>query len=366
MPRSGWLRAVPGPSAPRRPIVWLMLSNRVGDNNQLTALAEELGYSFEVKDLAFNQLRHFRPLHGSGLAIVTKESRRLIEPPWPDLVISAGYPSVPVARYIRQRSGGRTKTVHIGNARTDIEDFDLHLTTPQYPQRPRKNLIELPFPIGNPANAAQPAPEELRWLRALRRPLRLIAVGGPARHWQLDHAALGRAIRILRAQEQTGSIIVATSPRTDRRSHDFLKRSVRGANEIVVEDFPRFAVLLEKADEIHVTADSVSMISEAILTGRAVGVIPIKRSLRGLLTEWLFERPLGRRSLPDFPNFWDLLGQRRLVGTVELPVASQVCDTVERAAHAVRSLLAPGDAVDDGKAECAAAHLGTAGSSRGR
>jgi len=85
--------------------VWLVLSNRLGDNNQLFALARELGFPFEVKDLRFNQLRKFPLFHGSGLSIVASASRPLIQPPWPDLLISAGYPAVPVARYIRRASG---------------------------------------------------------------------------------------------------------------------------------------------------------------------------------------------------------------------------------------------------------------------
>jgi mitochondrial fission protein ELM1 len=323
------------------------LSNRRGDNNQLFALANELGFPFEAKDLRFSQLRKIPLLHGSGLAILAAASRRLVQPPWPDLVISAGYPAVPVARYIRGASGGSTKLVHIGNARTDISDFDLHITTPQYPSPPIENVLELPFPIGNPATKVQPTREEREWLHTYPRPRRLVAVGGPARHWELDHGALERAIQILREKKPEGSIIVATSPRTRASSCRFLKEKISGAMETLVSDFPRFAVLLSEADEIHVTADSVSMTSEAVLTGKPVGLVPIRRSLRGQVAHWLWE-PLGRAMLPNFRNFWDLLREERLAGTVELPVASQVCDTEGRAAVAVRSLLAPGDAVDEG------------------
>jgi hypothetical protein len=135
--------------------------------------------------------------------------------------------------------------------------------------------------------------------------------------------------------------------------------------EAVVSMFPRFAVLLSQADKIYVTADSVSMISEAVLTGKPVGIIPIRRSIRGYIARWLLE-PFGRMTLPNFPNFWRLLRRNRLAGTVELPVACQVCDTVDRAAAAVRSLLVPGDAVEQEKAEPFVADLGPARrSSRG-
>jgi hypothetical protein len=339
--------------------IWLLLSNRVGDNNQLYALAEALELPFAVKDLAYNELRRLRLFGGPSLASVTRASRKLLAPPWPLLVISAGYPSVPVARYIRQVSCGRTKIVHVGNARSDIGDFDLHLTTPQYPARGNDNEIELPLPIGNPAKAAQSTPDELDWLRAYPRPRRLIAVGGPARHWELDHATLANAIETLSDKKGPGSVIVTTSARTRAKTRRRLETSLGGDQEAVIDTFPRFAVLLAEADEIYVTADSVSMISEAVLTGKPVGIIPIRLSVRGQLARWLLE-PFGKMILPNFPNFWNLIRSRRLAGTVELPVACQVCDTVDRAATAVRSLLAPGDVVDREKPERSVADLGSA------
>lgn len=349
----------------RRARVWLLLSNRPGDNNQLFALAEALGYHFEVKELRFNALRKVPMLYGPGLAIVSRRSRQLIQAPWPELVIGAGYPAVQVARYIRRESGGRTKIVHIGNARGRIEDFDLHLTTPQYPLQRSSNAIELPFPIGNPAKAVRPTPDELDWLLDFPRPRRLIAVGGPARHWELDHRALKEAMRVLREKDPGGSIVVATSARTGANTRRLLERGPSSANEALVEAFPRFATLLSEADEIYVTADSVSMISEAVLTGKPVGIIPIRRSLRGKIARWLLA-PIGKTTLPDFQRFWALLGRQRLTGPVELPVARQVCDTVDRAAAAVRSVLIPGDAVGERKPERSFADLGVARRAGGR
>ncbi|MFL5238678.1 MAG: ELM1/GtrOC1 family putative glycosyltransferase [Rhizomicrobium sp.] len=350
----------------RKPLVWLLMGNCVGDNNQLTALARALGFRAVAKHIAFNQLRRLPFMRGLGLAIVSRKSLDLINPPWPDLVIGVGYGSVPVARCIRDASGGRAKIVHIGNPRARVDDFDLQITTPQYARKERDNMLALPLPIGNPAKSVHATHEELKWLRSLPRPRRLVAVGGPARHWQLDHKALGEAIRSLQARKQSGSLVLATSPRTPDATRRLLRRLVTGRHTSIVEHFPRFGVLLSHCDEIHVTADSVSMLSEAILTGKPVGMIPIQRSLRGLISNWLWERPLRRATLPNLRNFWQLLERERLIGTVELPVASQVCDTVERAADAVRSLLPPEEPLDQKKRRHANPHLGIARGSRGR
>lgn len=319
----------------RRPLVWLITGTRAGDNNQLLALANALGWPFETKHIAYNSLRHV-PVLRSGLTIVSRRSRSLLSPPWPDLVLCVGYGSVPVARYIRRQTRGRAKLVHIGNPRAKLVDFDLQITTPQYSRRAR-NLLELPFPIGNPAKDVEPTPDELEWLGRFPRPRRLIAIGGPARHWRLDHRAIVEALAALRAKH--GSLIVATSPRTTASTRDLLRTAAGGANEAVVEHFPRFAALLADCDEVHVTADSVSMLSEAVLAGKPVGMIPIKHSARGLLSHWTWECVTGRNTFPDFKNFWRLLHDRALVGTVDHPVASRALDSVEPAVKAVRGLM---------------------------
>ena len=201
-------------------------------------------------------------------------------------MIGVGSNSPPVARYIRRRSGGLTRLVQIGDPRSAIGDLDLLITTPQFIRRKAANILDLPFPMGDPARSVTVTSEEDRWLSAYPKPRRLVAVGGSTRKWKIDDQALDRAIRLLQARSARdgGSIIAVTSPRTPRRSRRLLEGRLTGAGEAVVEDFPRFAALLARSDEIYVTADSVSMLSEAILTGKPVGMIEIARTMRGRLS----------------------------------------------------------------------------------
>lgn len=325
-----------------RPLLWILIGNRLGDNNQLYALAEALGLPFEAKCLTYNRLRHFPFLRGRRLIYLTHRARTLLAPPWPDLVIGAGYGTVPVARYIRHQSDGRSKLIQIGNPRTKVDDFDLVITTPQYSRGEAPNVLPLPFPIGNPARGVTATNEEEHWLQALPHPRRLVAVGGPARNWKIDNAELGRAIQYLRGQcaSEGGSVIAVTSPRTsDRTRRLLLDAHSTGTIDALVDGFPRFAALLAQCDQFFVTADSVSMLSEAILTRKPVGMIPIARSVRGKINNWLHRLGLKTRSHPDLQNFWKLLSMHDLVGGVESPAASHVRDTVEIAASAVRSLM---------------------------
>jgi mitochondrial fission protein ELM1 len=325
----------------KTPLVWILTGERQGDNRQLFALAEALCLPYEAKPLTYNMLRHIGQFRGERMLHLTRQSRRTLAPPWPDVVIGLGYENVPVSRYIRRRSGGRTRLVQIGNPRTAIDDIDLVITTPQYPKSQASNVLRLPFPIGNPVQAATATREEEEWLRSFARPRRLVAVGGSTRQWKIDGAELGRAIRYLQglSANDGGSVIAVTSRRTPPAIKRLLEERLMGERDAVVDNFPRFAVLLARCDECFVTADSVSMLSEAILSGKPVAMIPIARSLRGRIGHWLRERGLNMRSHADLSKFWEQLTVNGLVGSIESPQASNVGDTVAAAVSAVREVL---------------------------
>jgi uncharacterized protein len=323
------------------PRVWLLLGARRGDNNQLLALGHALGLPFETKTIAYNALRHLPLLHRLGLTILARKSRGLIAPPWPDLVISIAYSGVAVGRFVRKQSGGRTRLVHLGNPRTSTDDLDLVIITPQYSRKAAPNVLALPFPIGNPARLATANDEEKAWLRKLPRPRRLVAVGGSTRKWRVDDSELDRAVEHLQngSASDGGSVIAVTSPRTTLATKRRLQARLINHGNAVVDTFPRFAVLLAACDECYVTADSVSMLSEAILTGKPVGMIAITRSLRGKIGDWLHRHVWNFPRHADLTQFWNFLTAHNLVGTVEFPIASNCGDTIGSAVKAVRSVM---------------------------
>ena len=274
---------------------------------------------------------------------LTRRARRLIKPPWPDLVIGVGYGSVPVARYIRRAAGGATKLVAIGNPRADISDLDLVDDHASIRPAPAPNVLALTL-AGRESRrlgyrhgqeeamvACEPTPIPTDCLRSAGQPVTGRSIG---RNWL-------RAIMTdkLRCEHDGGTIIVVTSPRTDDRTRRLLAKCLEGTRHPLVEDFPRFPVLLAWSDEIYVTADSVSMLAEAILTRKPVGMIPIAPSLRGKVSAWLRHRRLIPRPYPDLTNFWSFLSLNSLVGTRRRADRVRVSDTVSTAAKAVLGLL---------------------------
>ena len=103
--------------ATKRADVWVLLGPHRGDNRQVLALAEGLGVPFRPIQMRYHWFAH---LPGAFCAVSPSRnlsprraprSRR----PGRRLVIGIGQRSVPVARYIKEASGGRTTIVRLGD-----------------------------------------------------------------------------------------------------------------------------------------------------------------------------------------------------------------------------------------------------------
>jgi len=326
-----------------QPRIWVLLGHRKGDNNQLLALAHGLGLPFETRSLRYNKLRRLpKVLLGRGLGSVVPSARRWLQPPWPDLTLGIGHRSVPVARHIRHASGGRTRIVQLGNPRLDLRHFDLVITMPQYGLQPSDRVLRLPLAMASPHPQERTTDEERSFLDALPRPHRLMVIGGPNRHWRVDEADAADAARTLleRCEKDGGTLIIVGSPRTEQRVAQAVAGAVAGTrHRHVVGSMPRYLSLLRDADEVYVTADSVSMLSEAIFTGKPVGMIPVRRVLRGTLAYALWSIGIARKPKPNLRAAWKALEGAGLVGTVDAPRAGEAENPVEIAVAAVRKLL---------------------------
>jgi mitochondrial fission protein ELM1 len=113
-----------------------------------------------------------------------------------------------------------------------------------------------------------------------------------------------------------------------------------GRHAVVRGRFPRYPVLLRDADEIHVTADSVAMVSDAIATGKPVGLVLPKQTAAGRLFYGL-ERVGVPVPVRDVSRFWEDIQAQGLAGTVAEPLAGKLPnDSVATAVAAVKPLLA--------------------------
>jgi len=327
--------------------VWALLGPHRGDNNQVLALAQALGLPFEEKRLEYNQLRRVPPsLLGSTFRSVTGDTREQLEGNPPELTISTGLRSVPVVRELRRRSGERMRSVHLGFPRISPRYFDLVVPTPEYPVPDAPNVWRIPFALSpNVARAVDEA--ELRSLERFSRPRRLLLLGGPTLYWELPVSQIIASVRRLieLAARDGGSVLAVGSPRTpvDLLSSvaSELKKSAVPSLLAPNEGPPSYRALIEAADEIFVTTDSVAMAADAVMTGKPVGLVPIAMSPLGRVVMGAMDRLRpGQRLYPrDLRFFWAALKDHGYGGTIEAPKASSPPDFAELVAERVMRLL---------------------------
>lgn len=266
-----------------------MLGGKAGDNTQITALAEGLGWPFETKRLAYKKTELLTNLlAGPTLAGLVGEGSDRLEPPWPELIISAGRRNEPLVRWVQAKAGRENvRLVHVGRPWALHECFDLIVTTPQYrlPAKPHILHNELPLQRVNPGRLEREAAIWADRLAHLPKPHLTVLLGGHAGPYNFDRengALLGwHANRM--ASEQGGSLLVSTSARTPEAAitafeeqlavphllHRFVKFQPAEAN-------PFFA-FLGQARAVIVTADSMSMLAEAVATGKPTHIFDLGR-----------------------------------------------------------------------------------------
>jgi mitochondrial fission protein ELM1 len=282
-------------SASSQPLVWLLMGNRAGDNSQVLGLGEALGWPLEEKHFVYTGFEKFVNLpFGAHLLGVVRDQSSKLEGPWPDLVISAGRKNEPIARYIRQRADKPVRLVHVGRPWARVETWDLVITTPQYRLPNEANVLHNDTPLHRVTrDRLDLAAEAWRERVAhLPRPFVVVLAGGNSGPYPFDRASgerLATGADAL-ARELGGSILVTTSARTLDETTDALFDGIKSPAILYRwrkddADNPFFA-FLGLADRVIVTADSVSMMTEACATGRPV---------------YLFDTGEGRTSMKHNP-----------------------------------------------------------------
>ncbi|MDD4555829.1 MAG: mitochondrial fission ELM1 family protein [Alphaproteobacteria bacterium] len=266
-------------------VVWLLLDNRMGSVGQALGVGQALDKNlFELveKKIVYNFFAALpNYLKGASLLGVVAESKKELQAPYPDLVISASRRTACVARYIKKKSKGHTKIVQILHPGTELEDFDL-IFLPEHDSHKKSNENTF-FVVGCPHRVTDDvlATAKEKWqeqFASLPKPLTALIIGGSIKKAPFSLAnAQALAEKTAAFMRQTkGALLIADSKRTGRESRDLIVSHLK--------DFPSHMFLwgsegenpylgyLACADNIIVTGDSVSMCSEACGTGKPVYV----------------------------------------------------------------------------------------------
>ena len=258
-------------------IGWVLHDGKAGMSSQALGLAEASGLGFVEKrlDIRF-PWSCLPPLLWPAPLDAVGDSARLV-PPWPDFVIACGRNAAMPALAIRRASGGHTIAALIQDPGVGRGEFDLAIV-PEH-DRLRGPRVVVTRGAVHRVTQARLSAERGRFpgLAAMPRPILAVLIGGSNKAYRLT---LNRVAEIAEAvaavlRERGGSALVTPSRRTGERGLALLQRHLAGLSAAIwdgVAENPYFAYLA-LADAFLVTADSVSMISEAAATGKPVHIL---------------------------------------------------------------------------------------------
>ncbi len=276
----------------RQPRIWVLLDDRPGHQTQAIGLADRLDWPFETRKLSFNWLNRLpNPLMGASLLSVDRQGSDPLAPPFPDIVIAMGRRCLPVARWIKSASNGRSKLVHIGRKGvTAADDFALLISCAHFnmPHHPHRLAVTLP-PTRVTGERLAGAREEWGSLLADKQVPRIIfLVGGetalhafPAKH-AVDLVARAEAA----TRALGGSLTVVTSRRTSPEAVAAMQDAARHAAFHLWnrhQERNPYLGYLAWADGLIVTGESESMLAEAAATGRPMHIAPMPLKQPGIV-----------------------------------------------------------------------------------
>lgn len=260
--------------------IWALLDERQGNTSQTLGVAEALETPFEVKKIEFNEwIRIPNILLNHNTLGLTSQSRELLSPPWPDIVLSTARRLGIVASYIKSQNPS-TFIAQIQWPGFPSRHFDLIAAPKHDNAKPAPNLF---VTVGAPHRVTPDilASEAAIWqtkMPMLNAPKIAVLVGGDAgsRRFEASRAKEFARMASALAQNSGGSLYVTTSRRTSASAAQAIKESITVPHYLHLWDDANnsqanpFYGMLGIADAVVVTGDSISMCSEACATGKPV------------------------------------------------------------------------------------------------
>lgn len=265
-------------SAVQNPSCWVVTDGSAGMEIQCIGLAEAMGLEFEVKRIVTTKpWRWLPPKFWLNPLKTLDKSGDLLNPPWPDVLITCGRQSIPLSLAIKKANGDKTFTIHIQTPNCDAKEFDL-VIVPEHDKLRGANVLVAIGALGRttPERLEKEGEKLAPGLAHLAHPLVTVLVGGSNRCYDMTEETMhDLAAKLTELHQETNcSFLVTTSRRTGTENEKILKSALSGVPHRLWtgdEENPYFG-FLALADALIVTGDSVNMVCEACALGKPVHI----------------------------------------------------------------------------------------------
>jgi len=272
------------------PTVWVLTDDHPGNTTQSLGLAKALDWPYEVKELHFTWPIHLHDFlfgrFGATRLGLKRARSAVLTPPWPDLVITTGWRTAHIARWIKKQSHDHTRLVQMGRKGTHVAHlYDLAISCRYFRLPPHLRRIETLVPLTE-VSSEQLRQSAERWQELLAKtpqPRIALLVGGTSYECRFDEETayrLGVEVRSF-AETMGATVFATTSRRTGAKATVALKKGL-GDGSYLHEWQPDqsenpYLAYLALADILIVTGESESMLADAAAAGKPVYIYPLPK-----------------------------------------------------------------------------------------
>lgn len=263
------------------PSIWVISDGTKGMEVQSLGLAESLSEHVQLIRVHPDKLmRAFPRLARIGACPMPAELKAAInEHGMPDIVITTGRRHAPLSMLMRRYGKGKIKTIHIQDPRMPATWFDWLVVPTHDPLRGDNVLVSLGS-LNRMVTLMQENPPLPSAVTEMEGRKIVVLIGGSNRRYQVhdqDYASFGQTLADVAAMTQA-SLILIPSRRSLATVSQAMAPALSETNHWYWDGkMPNpYPWILNAADAIIVTADSVNMTSEAACTGKPVYVAELK------------------------------------------------------------------------------------------
>lgn len=215
---------------------WIVTEGLAGTENQCLGITDSIGLSPEIKRISLRQ--PWKTLSPPLLKSFSWSFQPTLGPPWPDILISSGRKSIPASLYIKEKSQGRTFTLHIQDPRINPEYFDL-VAVPHHDNLRGKNVI---VTDGAPNRVTEQTLETGRvnfqdQLSDLPSPRVAVLIGGKSKAYDMTYQDTERLVHNLESLVNQGfGIMITASRRSGEDNIRLLKEKFQNVPNVYLWD----------------------------------------------------------------------------------------------------------------------------------
>lgn len=272
--------------------IWIIADNRPGTYNQAIALAEALGYEFEIIRIDYNFLAKIPNiiLQYLSISFINKKSKLTINKLIseidyiPKFIISSGRRSSLIALYFKKKLSCRI--IQIMNPNISFKKFDF-VILPNHDKTNEINDKNLLISLGSLTRINEKLISEEKvkfqdFFEKINKKILVLLVGGNSKNNYISTSSIKFLIKKINKLNEIMNyhLIILNSRRTPKHINKIIKQNISTncdfINCNIIKKNPYIACL-GYGDIFIATGDSVSMISEACSTGKPVFIFDEKK-----------------------------------------------------------------------------------------